>query len=321
MQFSIIVPVYNIEKFINKCVESIQEQNFKDCEVILVDDGSIDKSAAICDELEKRYSNISVIHKANGGLSDARNAGIKVAKGKYILFIDGDDYIGKDSLFEIDRNIKKSNSEVDLIFLEAFKVFPSGRITRLDDVYCEKYIVCQNKDVVLKYLSTRNKFPGSACTKAIRRKFIIDNALYFQKDLLSEDIDWTIRVLNKAQSFSYCSFPYYFYRQEREGSITNKVSVRTVKSLLFIIRKWANTFINESYQREINAFLAYEYMITLYYYGILNRNDRNMLKKDMSEYRWIMNYGKTKKIVLIRIMCQLLGIQITSKILVYLYRR
>ncbi|MCB8516908.1 glycosyltransferase, partial [Enterococcus durans] len=99
-EISIIVPIYNVEQYLRKCVDSILAQTFTDFEVILVDDGSPDNSGAICDEYAKLDSRVRVIHKENGGLSDARNAGIEIAKGKYLGFVDSDDFIDKD-MYEI----------------------------------------------------------------------------------------------------------------------------------------------------------------------------------------------------------------------------
>lgn len=98
MTFSIIIPVYNVEKYLNECVDSVLNQKNVDYEIILVDDGSTDNSGQICDEYLKKHSNVSVIHKVNGGLSDARNAGLESAEGDYILFVDSDDKIEENSL-------------------------------------------------------------------------------------------------------------------------------------------------------------------------------------------------------------------------------
>ena len=95
---TIIIPVYNIEKYLRKCIESVIEQTYKNIEIILVDDGSMDNSGEICDQYKEKDSRILVIHKRNGGLSDARNSAIDIAKGKYLFFLDGDDYIEKDSI-------------------------------------------------------------------------------------------------------------------------------------------------------------------------------------------------------------------------------
>lgn len=92
MTFSIIIPIYNVEKYLRQCIDSVLAENFLDCEIILVNDGSPDGCGEICDEYANKYSHIKVIHKHNGGLSDARNAGIKEAKGDYLIFLDSDDY-------------------------------------------------------------------------------------------------------------------------------------------------------------------------------------------------------------------------------------
>ena len=92
MTFSIIIPIYNVEKYLRQCIDSVLAENFLDCEIILVNDGSPDGCSEICDEYANKYSHIKVIHKHNGGLSDARNAGIKEAKGDYLIFLDSDDY-------------------------------------------------------------------------------------------------------------------------------------------------------------------------------------------------------------------------------------
>lgn len=113
-QVSIIVPVYQIEKYIRKCIESIQSQTFSDFELILVDDGSKDASGSICDEYAKKDNRIKVIHKKNEGVASARNEGIKLSKGKYVCFIDGDDWIEK---FMIENCINRIlDTEADVIF-------------------------------------------------------------------------------------------------------------------------------------------------------------------------------------------------------------
>ena len=119
MLISFIVPIYNVEKYLNECVDSILSQDFEDYEIILIDDGSTDNSGAICDEYARRYENIIVKHKLNGGLSDARNAGIELANGKYVLFVDSDDYIGKNSISAIVNCLNEQKKTIDVVFLDA----------------------------------------------------------------------------------------------------------------------------------------------------------------------------------------------------------
>lgn len=109
---SVIIPIYNVEKYLKKCIDSIINQTYKNLEIILVDDGSPDNCGKICDEYAKKDQRIRVIHKKNGGLSDARNAGIDIAKGKYIAFVDSDDYVEKEYIEIMYKELKKNNVKI-----------------------------------------------------------------------------------------------------------------------------------------------------------------------------------------------------------------
>ncbi|MGJ0706244.1 glycosyltransferase family 2 protein, partial [Enterococcus avium] len=113
-EISIIVPVYDVEKYLKKCVDSILNQTFKDFELILVDDGSPDNSGAICDQYAEKDSRVRVIHKENGGLSDARNAGIEVARGKYLGFVDSDDFVNEDMYKQLYTSIIENNADLSI---------------------------------------------------------------------------------------------------------------------------------------------------------------------------------------------------------------
>ena len=112
---SIIVPIYNVEKYLKKCIDSIINQTYKNLEIILVDDGSPDNCGKICDEYAKKDNRIKVIHKENGGVSSARNVGVENATGEYIGFVDSDDYIEKDMYEVLINNLKKENADISII--------------------------------------------------------------------------------------------------------------------------------------------------------------------------------------------------------------
>ena len=120
-KISVIVPVYNVEKYLRKCIESILNQTFREFELILVDDGSTDSSGKICDEYALKDSRIKVIHKENGGASSARNAGLDVAKGEYIGFVDSDDWIEMDMYGELYRLIKENNTDISVCGINNIK--------------------------------------------------------------------------------------------------------------------------------------------------------------------------------------------------------
>lgn len=319
MLISFVIPVYNVEKYLSDCLESILNQDCRDYEILLVDDGSTDSSGNICEEYAGKYSNISVIHQKNGGLSEARNTGIKNAKGKYILFVDSDDYIGKGSLKEIVSYCDELGKDIDVMFLEAYKVFPDYTVEPLGDGYVECKINGKSKQEVMQHLCSLPKYPGSACTKLVRRDLIIQNSIYFESGLLSEDLDWTIRLLKSAKKFGYCPVKYYFYRQCRFGSITNSVSKKNVSDLLYILEKWSDKNQTRPYQNEINAFMAYEYMVTLYNYGALKKESKKELEDRIKRIRWIIYKGKTRKTKIIAFLIRLLGVNMTAYLLQYLH--
>ena len=117
MKFSIIIPVYNVEKYLKKCLTSIVQQNFNDYELILVDDGSTDMSGKICDEFEEKYNNIIVMHISNSGVSNARNKGLEIARGEYIWFVDSDDYVEPEALKILSEQLEM-NPKIELLFFE-----------------------------------------------------------------------------------------------------------------------------------------------------------------------------------------------------------
>ncbi len=319
MLFSIIVPVYNIEKYLCECAESVLKQSYSDFELILVDDGSKDQSGQLCDSLAEKDSRVRVIHKPNGGLSDARNAGVRAANGEYILFLDGDDYIADESLEYISKCVLDTPKPVDVVFLEANKFFPNGEVVPLGDGCQADGIIGKSKQEVMSHLATRPKYPGSACTKLIRKKVILDNDLYFEKGLLSEDIDWTIRLLQCSEVFSYCGHDHYYYRQNRDGSITNTVKKKSVEDLFYIVKKWSNRDTSIPYQREINACMAYEYMIVLYYLACLTKEERAELFPEIKKLTWIMRFAATTKTKLVAAMCKVCGVGMTSAVLRQVY--
>lgn len=246
--FSLIVPVYNIECYITECVESLIKQDIEDYEILLIDDGSTDGSPDLCDSFASIYSNIKVIHKKNKGLSSARNEGIIHARGKYILFVDGDDYITNNILGALKKEIIL-NKYPSLICLECCKFFENNsKKIMMNDGIDETINNLDEKKLKL-YFSNLPKFPGSACTKSISREFIVNNSLYFIEGMLCEDLYWSIRLFTLIDKAIYFNTQYYFYRQGRIGSITNNSSIKKTMDILFTI-ELCDEIINSSTYKE-----------------------------------------------------------------------
>jgi len=311
---SVIVPVYNVEEYLPQCVESIINQDCANKELVLVDDGSPDNCPNICDEYAEKYDFIRVVHKENGGLSDARNAGIREATGDYVLFVDADDFIEPGSISVIMEVAERSFP--DVVFLEAQKYFPDGSTAPLGDGIKEDAVRGKSAEEVLRFLGRSSKFPGSACTKLIKRELLSDELL-FEKGRLSEDIDWSIRLLLKAKSYDYCGAVYYNYRKQRAGSITNTAGLKSFRDVMYILKNWSEKAKGETdaNKRFIYATLAYEYSILVMLYSKLSREDKKFHKKELKELLWLLDWRRGARYSGVKKLCKLAGFGITSRLL------
>lgn len=225
MLFSVVVPIYNVEKYIDKCVESILFQSYGDIEIILVDDSSPDRCPSICDAYALKDQRVKVIHKENGGLSDARNAGIKVAKGEYILFVDADDYIEPNTceLFS-----KYADHSCDILVGDAVLFGDSSGVMS----HSHKNNTIYRGIDFLKYGFLANNMPMAACLNVYKREFLEKNKLEFKYGILHEDEQFTPRAFLNAERVLYTGISFYNYRI-RSNSITTKVDKRKNASDLY----------------------------------------------------------------------------------------
>ena len=213
---SVIVPVYNVEKYLDKCIKSILNQKYRNIEIILVDDGSTDSSGSICDSYAKKDDRIKVIHKKNGGLSSARNTGIDEAKGEYIGFVDSDDYIDEDMYETMVKKLIDNNS--DIVICSKVIEYSNGKI--LKNNYKEKLI----KDNIegLKQLNSYKVFDMSACDKLYKISLFKNIRFPFGKKC--EDYYTMFKLISKCKKILYIPNCYYHYFQ-RENSISRNVII------------------------------------------------------------------------------------------------
>lgn len=316
---SFIIPVYNVEKYLNECVDSILRQITSDCEIILIDDGSTDSSGTICDEYANRDSKVRVIHQNNGGLASARNAGLDHAQGNYIAFVDSDDYLADGCVSRIISWINSGGS--DICFMRAQKFFPNGKTQQLDDeIKAEE--MKKDKSAVIKYLSQRSKYPGSPCTKILRRSLIEENSLRFPEDgRVSEDLGFVLQCILFANSYDSLPFNYYYYRQAREGSITNKITYRSFGGLKLFVEESVdllteNRIAKGLLEKYMMSFVAYEYSIMVWQYGCIEKKWTKEAECFLKDYSWVLKYSNTKKTKIIRKLIEYIGINVTSKVMV-----
>lgn len=208
---SIIVPIYNVDQYLDKCINSIINQTYKNIEIILIDDGSTDNSLTICNNYSKQDSRIKVIHKENGGLSDARNKGIEIAKGEYITFIDSDDYVDLDYVEILYNTITKYEADISISTHRI--LFPNKTV---DKYTFEEYV--STKEEILDKLLYDDGIDTSAWGK-LYKKFLFKD-IRFPKGRLFEDAATTYKLIDNANKIAVYSKPTYNY-VIRENSISN----------------------------------------------------------------------------------------------------
>ncbi len=220
---SVIVPVFRVEKFLDQCVRSIQNQTYKDLEIILVDDGSDDNCPAMCDAYAKEDRRIKVIHKKNGGLSDARNAGLEIATGEYIAFVDSDDYIATD-MYEKMAAVMDTMQDVDVVVCPFQKVAEEDcykKENSQNDV-C-KHRILEHDGVVREMFLEQYELYIVAWNKLCRRKMWKE--VRFPVGKIHEDQYTTYKILYEARKVALMEQPFYFYRQ-RQGSIMSRFNAK-----------------------------------------------------------------------------------------------
>lgn len=208
---SIIVPVYNVEKYIRNCINSILSQTFKDFELILVDDGSLDGSGKICDEYALTDVRVVVIHKKNGGLSSARNAGLDIAKGRYITFVDSDDSIALDT-YDYNLNILIENESIDI--LQFPTLYIDKDVEKIMSSTEESILIGKNQ---LLYSYLNGRLLGAVWDKIFRKELFED--IFFVEGMMGEDIYALLDMNSLVQSIYFSNKGRYFYYC-RDGSIT-----------------------------------------------------------------------------------------------------
>lgn len=209
---SVLVPVYNVEKTLKRCLDSILNQTFKNYEIILVNDGSTDNSGAICDEYAQMYDNISVIHKENEGLGPTRNRGIVEAKGEYIYHCDSDDWLKEDLLEKAYNNAIETNAEIVIFGYEIFTE-NNNEIKPYKDIRANKKIYNDKEEIrdlfIEQYFSSFVMM--SACNRLCKRKFIVENDLYFPPLRRCQDMAYSLALFDKLNKLSIMDESFYCY--------------------------------------------------------------------------------------------------------------
>ncbi len=278
---SIIVPVYNVEKYLRECVDSILSQTYKGIEVILVDDGSADSSPSICDEYARAHSNVLVIHRENGGLSVARNTGLEQCTGEYVYFIDSDDYIAPEAVEELLR--VAVSEDADIVFYDAYSFEDGNEQREIKQNYKRNHNYSPAKGIdMLTALQKNGEFHSSVPLMLLRKDFLIEHSLDFVPGILHEDTIFTFKAFIYADNVAYCDGDFYKRRYRPDSIMTSKKTERHYIGC----RTVYNSLKDFSFEQKIEktdisrAFMSRYAMIALDVYKKLDKSSRDKFKDD-----------------------------------------
>ncbi len=226
---SVIVPVYNVESYLERCIDSIINQTYQNLEIILVDDGSTDKSGEICDIYAQRDIRVKSIHKKNGGAATARNKGLKIAKGAYIGFVDSDDYIDPDMYESL---LKYLDKEIDIVTCGRYLVYPPNTCGLKRKILCADKVTKYSKVQAIEELIKTEIFAYGVNEKLYRKELF--NEIKFPCGRVSEDLPLTYALFNKCRNVVNIGEPKYYNFQRADSSTRSSFRFRRIDYVIFL---------------------------------------------------------------------------------------
>lgn len=298
---SIIIPIYNVDKYLNQCVESLIHQSYNNLEIILVNDGSNDESEKICLHYSKIDNRVHYIHKANGGVSSARNAGIDFATGDYITFVDPDDWC-ENTMYSVLVNIAMKN-DLDAIFC-GFSM--ESDLSEDQKLYGQIFDGCVSKEEAWKYMFDQDGYYTSIWNKMFRTGIIKGEAdsIYFDTGIImGEDEEWLSRILNKCSSIYLLSTPFYHWIRHTSGACSTLLNNHTVTNqqihgykVAKLVRDRLSHY--DSVKNILNArYYNAAFGLVKNLYLDDNRKEANILLHEIKECRvdWQSTFARTNK--------------------------
>lgn len=289
---SVIIPVYNVEQYLDFCIQSIVNQRYANLQIILINDGSTDSSGSKCEEWAKRDLRIQVIHKKNGGLSSARNAGLKVAKGNYIAFVDSDDFIEQNMFYEMRWYANKTKAQ---IISCGILQFIDGNLEQSTPFMHLTREISLNTNDYLK-LVLRHEIDNAVCNKLYQAS-LLRHGSFFKEGVINEDIIFNIDKLKSYPLIYYIPKCYYNYRV-RKGSITQQANPRLYDFIenAFEVKRIVLEELNLPLTNETDAFIYHEitnYISVLEKYNATSENKYHYQFCKRYVYRKVSNFLNT----------------------------
>lgn len=311
MKFSVVIPVYKVEKYLDQCVQSVLGQTHSDLEVILVDDGSPDRCGAMCDAWAKKDDRIRVIHQENGGLSAARNTGIRHATGEYVLFLDSDDWWENNTvLAAVAQQLERT--PVEVVSFNYRKSYDGV----LQPPYFDQTLPCSEEPEQLSEIVRNDRWINGACNKALSRTLLTEHGLFFRPGITSEDIDWTLRVALQAKTFAFVNVCVFVYRQHG-ASISHSVALKNVRMLCNNVQTCIRLLeaAEPDRAKALMPYVAYQYATLLHNVANLSRGERKYLMDDVRQMKYLLTCSQNSKVQMICRCSRLLGLGITMGLL------
>lgn len=311
--FSVIVPVYNVAPFLQSCVDSVLEQSYGDLELLLIDDGSTDESGGVCDQYAAADRRVRVVHKKNGGLSSARNAGLREATGEYVIFLDSDDYWDKqDALALIYDEFCHENVDIVLFKSQKFDMC-KGEILGNGNSLSSEEIRNLPYSAQMKRCVAEQVFDTCAWNKAFRRSLMKKADLMFTEGIIAEDIDWAARLALAAERLAVLQKPIHIYRKGRPGAITSSLRLKnlldTNGSIQRCLQYGKEHKLDGDMAEAYYGYVAYRYVIWLAEYSTVQDSGKKALMEQMKQYKWLLRYTLNRKVAYARAASAVLGLQ------------
>ncbi len=317
IKFSIIVPCFNVEKYIDECVRSLLGQTYVNFEIILIDDGSTDGTSDICINYSNIDNRVIYIRKENEGLSAARNLGIKHATGEYIVFVDGDDYITSNALENFYNCIREKKD--DIVVTSLIEAYPNGECLFKDS---ELYRIITNEspsEDVIDALFTKSKNFWPAVKYIVSKNYIVKNNLYFLYGFLHEDMDWTSRLFLYDAKCVFCNNYWYYHRMQRKGSITNTISSKSITDVIKMAVSLLKDIDSSEVRATIKEQLKSKIMASVYdmfpYFQGLNKDEKYEVIMCCEEHIDVLTETKVFKYKLFLFFSQIVGFKISFSLL------
>lgn len=316
MKITIVIPVYNVQAYLEECLQSVRSQIYKNIEIILVDDGSTDNSGHLCDYFANQDERIHVVHQSNQGLSVARNVGLQNGSGDYVLFLDSDDYYADTRVISSLVDKLQQFDYPDTLLFCRVDYYQNLNKNFSEPPYDEVVLNEMMTPVeCFKHLLHQQRFNMSACFQIIKRSVLVDNKIEFEKGIRNEDIDWSIQLWRCLKNVKVVNLYAYIYRH-RGNSITTTFAWHDYVSYDMMLTKWRHV-LNPAISNDLIflQYLAYIYPTMVYGYLHIAKKQRPQTFAVLKKHYPLLCFSSTRKSNRLVLLSRFLGFRASVYVL------